>query len=141
MITVLNSSSFSQAARRVVVFAALICIVALLSGCGGQRRARAVDPQRARATLVDALDGWKAGKKAEELQSGSPSIVVQDPDWSAGRQLADYELLDDGNALDANLHCRVRLTFADADAKPTEKIATYVVGTDPVLTVFRDIFQ
>jgi hypothetical protein len=111
----------------------------LTSGCGGPQRAAPVESDLARKTLKQALDSWKQGTKAETLQSGSPSIVVTDFDWRRGRKLKDYEVLGSGEALDANLHCPVKLTLLDDAGQPVEKTVTYIVGTDPVLTIARQV--
>jgi hypothetical protein len=126
---------------RKAVFLGLVC--ALVSAAGGCRQtaAKPVNVSLARDTLAKALDAWKAGKKPADLQAGTPSIVVQDPDWTAGTKLTSYEVVGPGTALNANLNCQVKLVLATADGQAEEKTVTYVVGTDPVLTVFRDLFQ
>ena len=116
---------------------ALICLAC--SGCG-PARAKAVDVELANATLVDVLDHWKGGGDIEELQEATPKIVVQEALWSNGQKLQAYTLVDDGRAEDANWFCEVELTLTPKEGGvPTKKKITYVVGTDPVLTVFHAI--
>ena len=67
-------------------------------------------------------------------------MVVQDRDWQQGVELVDYEIAGPGDAQDANLICDVQLTLRGSDGTSTEKTVTYIVGTDPVLTVFRKVF-
>lgn len=110
-------------------------------GCGGQRVAAPVDPQQARATLNAVLADWKAGGKPEDWQRRSPNVVVQDLEWSAGATLVDFEILGDGKPLDANLYCEVRIVTSTGGQSNPPRTVTYVVGTDPVLTVFRDMFN
>lgn len=124
--------------RRIV---SVCCLTFLASsiGCGGQRHAVKVDV--ARKTLATTMESWKDGETPEVLRKRSPSIVVQDLDWAKGTKLLDYRILDDGKPVDANLIAKVKLEFEGADGNSTEKIATYVVGTSPVLTVFRNLMH
>lgn len=112
--------------------------VVLLAGCSvGPKLAAPVEPDKARAALRTALDAWKAGKPIGSLAEASPPIVAQDFDWLAGAKLDDYAVLDEGKAEDANLKVRVRLAVRPAQGAAVKKTVTYVVGTDPKLTVFR----
>lgn len=122
--------------------AALFGAIVLLTvvGCGGPRRAANVNPDKARATLKTTLDAWKSGQKPDDLRKGSPAITAQDIDWMQGLALVDYQLEDDGLPLDANLRCPVKLVMKDAKGRQIEKKVKYTVGTDPVLTVFREVF-
>lgn len=117
----------------------LVSINSLISGCG-EPRAAAVDPALAKSTLIDVLDHWKNGGKIDELRNRTAAIVVQEALWSDGRKLLAYELKDDGRVEDANWFCEVELTLeAVKGTDPQKKSLTYVIGTDPVLTVFRAI--
>lgn len=110
----------------------------MLSGCSGGPRAAAVDPARARDALRAALDSWKKGEPIDSLKAGSPSIVAQDFDWMAGQRLVDYEVTGDGKDDNANLRIPVTLTMRTPQGKEVRKSVSYVVGTSPTLTVFRD---
>ena len=74
-------------------------------------------------------------------------MTVQDFEWDTGAKLIDYQLVDDGRADGPNLRIQVKLTTigepvkGKKEAKPAEKKASYVVGTSPRLTVFRDIYE
>jgi hypothetical protein len=117
----------------------LILLSVLLVGCGEQR-AGAVDVALAKSTLVDVMDHWKNGGTIDELRKRQPEIVVQEALWSDGRTLLDYALIGEGRPEDANWFCEVELTLSPQEGqKPQKKTLTYVVGTDPVLTVFRAI--
>lgn len=110
-------------------------------GCSGEASNDAVRPDLAKETLNTALSAWKDGQKVEALQTRSPSIVVQDMDWSAGKQLREFSLQGDGKAVGANLSIEVELTLQDANGKTSKSKVWYLVGTDPALTVFRDMFH
>ena len=124
--------SASAAFGTIVVFA--------FAGCGGPRQAAPVNPDKARAALKTTLDAWKSGQKPDDLRKGSPAITAQDMDWMQGFALIDYQLEGDGQAIDANLLCPVKIVVKDDKGRETEKKVKYTVGTDPVLTVFREIF-
>lgn len=86
----------------------------------------------------DVLETWKRGGDLAECKNHSPSIVVQEIDWSRGMKLQEFKLLDEGREEDANLFCEVELTLVrPSGGEPVRKTVIYVIGTDPVLTVFR----
>lgn len=117
----------------------LLCLL-VFNGCGGggdyDAAAHRVDAETARSTLVSVLDGWKAGDQPDAWQQKSPSVVIQDFDWMGGAKLTEYEILKQ-EAIDANLHCQVKLSLEHPEQGSTEKTVTYLVSTSPVLTVFR----
>jgi hypothetical protein len=120
---------------------ALAALLSLLSGggCGANPRAAAVDPPRARETLRATLDRWKSGETIAALKNASPPVVAQDFDWMAGRRLVAYEITGDGKDDDANLRIPVTLTLRTDRGKEVTKRVSYVVGTSPTLTVFREM--
>ena len=128
----------------------LIAVVAMLAalpmtGCGGSSRAHAVDPPRAREALKDALEHWKSGQTLRSIESSPTPMTVQDFDWAGGARLVDYQILDEGQARDANLSVKVKLVLDGVGkkpgGKPVEKAVWYLVGTSPSVTVFRDMFR
>ncbi len=58
-------------------------------------------------------------------------------DWKRGVPLQSFEILGEGDAVDANLYCQVKLKFSKPQNGKSEQVVTYLVGTSPVLTVFR----
>lgn len=118
------------------------CASFAISGCGGGAYQSApVNAAKARETLETTLDAWKSGDPADEMQDQSPAIVVQDFDWQGGAKLASYEILEDDKEVNANLVVKVKLKLQDKTGNKFEKTVTYLVGTAPTLTVFRDSFQ
>lgn len=109
-----------------------------IAGCSGAGRAAAVDPSRAREALHTVLEGWKRGDTIESLKGGTPPIVAQDFDWMTGHRLVAYEVTGDGRDDDANLRIPVRLTLRTAQGQELRKNVSYVVGTSPSVTVFRE---
>jgi hypothetical protein len=83
------------------------------------------------------MESWKKGDRIDSLRSGSPPIVAQDFDWMGGHRLLAYEVTGAGQD-DANLRIPVRMTIRTTQGKELSKNVSYVVGTSPSLTVFRD---
>ena len=126
-----------------VVIAACLGMLTVFmnSGCSGPARASAVDAPRAREALKTALDHWKSGQDSQSLQSGATPMVAQDFDWSSGSKLLEYHILDE-RLEDLNLRVQVKIKLAEpGKTKSIEKKASYVVGTSPRVTVFRDVMR
>jgi hypothetical protein len=117
-------------------------LILALPGCSSSR-AHAVDPPRAREALKTALDHWKQGDRPRSLSNSTTPMTVQDFDWEGGTKLVDYQILDDGQPVDANLRVKVKLTTTGGrdKARTVEKTVTYLVGTSPSVTVFRDMLR
>ena len=127
--------------RRWAAAVAFLAMILPMAGCLGGASAHAVDPPRAREALKIALDGWKAGQTPRSFRDASPPMTVQDLEWSGGGRLVDYQILDEGQARDANLRVRVKLivdTPTQRGTRRVEKTVWYLVGTSPSVTVFRD---
>jgi len=117
-----------------------IALCCVLPGCGGPARAKPVKVDLARKTLAQVLDHWKSGGNIDELRKRKPEVVAQDFFWIKGMKLQEYRILDDGHPEDASLRCEVELTLLPEDGgAPVKKTVNYLVGTDPVLTVFREM--
>jgi hypothetical protein len=131
----------------VVAACLLVLATLLMPGCSGSSGAYPVDEPQARDALKIALDAWKNGQTSKSLAESSTPMTVQDFEWDTGAKLIDYEVLNDGKSEGANLRIQVKLTTVGEpakgkkEAKPAEKKASYVVGTSPRLTVFRDIMK
>lgn len=125
---------------------AVVVVLAALPfpGCSGYGQARPVDAPRAREALKTALEHWKKGEDPRSLELSSTPMVAQDFEWARGAKLIDYEVVDDGKEEGVNLRVQVKLTLTDPGkdkGKPIEKKASYVIGTSPSLTVYRDIMR
>jgi hypothetical protein len=117
-----------------------VVLAMLASGCSGDPRAAAVDPARAREALVQVLERWERGGRPTDLKSASPSITVQDFDWDAGARLVRFRVEGEGRDDDANLRIPVELTLRGPNGREVARRVTYVVGTSPSITVFREMF-
>ena len=130
-------SQYTKFSRMAIVISACC----LGTSCGGPRRAGPVDAEKARQAFKVVLDSWKGGESLSDFRKRSPSITVQDMDWLAGIKLVTYEFSGNERLDAANLHCSVKLLLRDAEGRETEKDVTYVIGTDPVTTVFREMMM
>lgn len=119
---------------------ASLALAVVLSGCEGAPQAAKVNPDAARTALTAALDAWKSGQAPKALKSHSPAITAQDMDWESGEKLLSYEVLGTGEDDDANLRVPVELTLQGPGGRETRRKVTYVVGTSPAITVFRELF-
>jgi len=138
----------SRGHKSLRTLAAGVGMLAMLfvSACSGPGQASAVDVPQARDALKAALEQWKSGGDLKSVELSGTKVVAQDPDWAAGAKLVAYQILDDGQSEGVNLRIAVKLTLSNLDTdkgkdkgKPVEKKASYVVGTSPSLTVYRDI--
>ena len=116
-----------------------VIVLAMVAGCSGPRH-EPVDADVARNALIQVLETWKRGGTVGELRAQTPEIVVQEALWTGGAALTEYSLLDQGRVEDANLFCEAELTIQrPGTGKVEKKKVTYIVGTAPVITVFRAI--
>jgi hypothetical protein len=131
-----------QALFRIRPGVAVLLIVGWLTvGCSrGPQRAPPVNPEQAREALKTTLESWKQGEAPAALRDRPPNITAQDMDWEAGLRLIEYQIVDDGKLDDANLRCAVKLTLRDSQGRDVHKNVKYVVGTSPIVTVFREVF-
>lgn len=127
----------SSYAMRCGCVAALL--VSLAAGCGRSNgRSLSVDAELAKQSFDTFLSAWKQGKAPSDLRSLSPSIISGDEDWSAGSKLVDYRITDRVFNDGANLHLTAELQLTGAKKKkPGKTSVSYVVGTSPVITIFR----
>jgi hypothetical protein len=118
-----------------------VLAVLMLSGCSSSSRANPVNPSLARESLKVALDHWKKGEDPTSLQSSATPMVAKDYEWDSGAKLLDYQVLDEREE-GVNLRVQVKITLSEqGKGKSVEKKASYVVGTSPSVTVFRDIMR
>lgn len=112
----------------------------VLAACdGAPAKAPTVDATKARDALRTVLDRWKDGAKPDDLPKGTPPITVQDFDWLKGHSLVSYELDNEGAFDDANLRVPVTLSLKDSTGRAWQQKVSYVVGTSPSITVFREM--
>lgn len=118
------------------------------AGCGPRGATDlSLDKDLARSSLAKFLDAWRDGQTTEQLAKASPPVIGRDPAWAEGQKLVAYELLGETDG-GANLHARVKLKLGGKNGNAgganggtnggTSQEVVYVIGTSPVITVFRD---
>lgn len=121
--------------RGVLLLSAIIAWVTV-AGCG--RKTVPSDASLARRSLTTALESWKAGDPPSKVREASPPITMVDPAWEAGKKLESFEVVGPETEEGANLICPVKLVCKDREGKTFTGEIKYVVGTNPVITIFRD---
>lgn len=107
------------------------------AGCSGGGPPPAVDEDLARKSFEQFLTAWQSGQGPEALKSLSPQIIGVDFEWTAGRKLKSFKLLDNGVSDGSNLRFSVELELTGKGSRTEKRAAEYIVGTSPVITVFR----
>jgi hypothetical protein len=110
----------------------------LLQGCG-RGLDKDADPEEGVKALQTALAAWKEGKPPKELETMSPSIIVNDADWRSGKRLLDFKVEESG-LVGRQVQCRARIKLRGKDGKALEQRATYIIDTTPRLVIVRDSF-
>lgn len=117
-----------------------LCLsLSLLAGCGKvSARNFKVDESLARESLQAFLEAWKSGSQVASLKERSVAIHGMDEDWQRGVKLADFRLLSDEFNDGANLHIKAQLLLVEKRNRKRKATVTYIVGTSPLVTVFRE---
>ncbi|MEW4490505.1 hypothetical protein AB1L42_20640 [Thalassoglobus sp. JC818] len=113
----------------------LVLLIVLLQGCDSSSRSLALDEEQARAACETFLKTWQAGESVESLK---PTVVGRDIAWDAGQRLVSFEFQPEEFNDGTNLHIPVTLVLEDGKGKSANSKVVYVVGTSPVITVFRE---
>ena len=111
---------------------AMLCMV--MAGCSRSARSLSLNQPKAREACTEFLKAWQNGKKVGDL---APKIIGRDSDWDAGKKLDAFELLPEEHSDGTNLHLKVRRIVKDGQGRSINQEVAYVVGTSPVITVFR----
>jgi hypothetical protein len=113
----------------------LVLAVFLQTGCG-RPKAVATDPDRARTTLLQALDAWKGGETLDGLASRA-AITVVDSAWKNGMRLVAYEIVGNGQMDGFDWQLRAKLSLADDKGNKSEERAIYAVSISPKMVIVR----
>lgn len=129
----MHKTTFSPCISR-LTSCLLVAFSVAVVGCEQNARSLSVNETSARDACKTFLTAWKEGKKAADL---APKIVGKDSDWEAGRTLESFEILPEERSDGANLFLTVKRTVKTQKGAVLEQEVGYVVGTSPVVTVFR----
>lgn len=117
----------------------LLIGILLTIGCGGrsQNDYRPAETS-AREALVAGLTAWQEGKPAGSLPpaaKGQPTIQFADFQWTAGKKLKTYKVLDETPTQEGGAHkFRAHL---EVEGENPQDVEYYIVGIDP-LWIMRD---
>lgn len=122
----------SRAGGAVVV----VCACLMTWGCDQGARSLKLDKEVGRKALTEFLSLWKEGRSVGEFAVAHPQAAAADPDWEAGVKLVSFTV---GNETDdgTNLHIAVDMVLRATDGSESTQKITYLVGTSPVLSIFR----
>jgi hypothetical protein len=103
----------------------------LTAGCGPSEIRPQGTGDEARTTLIRALDVWKAGGALDELPKASPMIIMADEDWSAGRRIADYEIVEEPqlNGSHWRVYAQIKLLHKSQVQKPQRVCYAVTLGS------------
>lgn len=119
----------------------LFLLSMMACGCGGGGiKNEPVDSAKAKEILKTAMESWKKGDDSTALSTSPTPIYVIDPDWQAGIKLKDFEIVGNGESIDAQWVCKVKLTVKTPAGQESKKEATFTVSTAPNQTVSRKLF-
>lgn len=110
-------------------------LVVVAAGCQRTANSLPLNEVQARDACTEFLTAWKDGKKADDLK---PRIIGRDADWVAGKKLETFEILPQEQRHGPNLHIFVRRTLKDEKGRTLKQDVSFIVGTSPVITVFRN---
>ncbi len=116
-----------------------LCGLLIVGGCDDRpTKPVPLDKQVAKDSFKAFLDAWQAGEQQSALKQKTPEIIGGDPDWEAGAKLVSYKLIEMERDDGANLHPTAELVLQTAEGRQPPQKITYVVGTSPKITVFRE---
>ncbi len=130
----LSLRSFTTMIQPALCLVMVTCCFTLLAGCERNARGLSVNNAAARDACQSFLTAWKDGKKSQDL---APKITGKDSDWDSGYILESFEILPEERSDGANLYFTVRQTVKTPAGAVQQQDVGYVVGTSPVVTVFR----
>ncbi|MBI2825542.1 MAG: hypothetical protein HYX69_12735 [Planctomycetia bacterium] len=112
----------------------------VVAGCSGRQPPTlddaAFDNERARETLVAALDAWRQGR-TRDLARRNPPIRFADDDLARGARLVGYEIVEPAAPARPFKPTLVLLDLRDPQGKTARKTASYHVALTPGLAVLR----
>jgi hypothetical protein len=109
----------------------------VVAGCSTSTPSPQYDSEKAKGTLVRALEAWKKNEIGL-LAKGTPPLRFEDDDYRDGCRLVGFRLADEQLQLRQNSDIRVELSLIDRRNKPVSKSVNYQVSLEPALAVLRN---
>ena len=95
------------------------------------------NPTEAGPALQKALEAWKGGATPAELEKQTPSILMNEPDWHAGKRLVDFKMGEPA-MYGRQVRCKVQMTIEDKAGQKRQRDVNYIIDTTPRLVIVRD---
>lgn len=116
-----------------------VLALALLPGCGQRGPGADADADAGEKALLTALEAWKGGKSQQDLEKGSPSIIMNEDDWRNGKRLLEFKVVE--SSMDGRqVRRKVQIKLQDKDGNTVDRNATYIIDTTPRIVIVRDSF-
>lgn len=132
------SNSVIATRGRIAVALLAVASVTFSAGCSTREIRPPADAAAARATLSRALDAWKAGESHDQLRQAENAIYVGDEDWSRGRRLEAYEVIDE--PVQEGGHWRVFVVLKLREGPERGQKVCYAVTPGSPASVIRSDF-
>ena len=117
----------------------VVLALSLLPGCGARGPGAAADPDAGEKALLTALEAWKNGKSQQDIEKGSPSIIMNEDDWRNGKRLLEFKVVE--SSMDGRqVKRKVQIKLQDKDGTTVDRNATYIIDTTPRIVIVRDSF-
>lgn len=130
-------ASAARSARRrwLPTAAALACLG--WAGCSSATPAPPPSPAEARHLLSQFLEAWQEGQTPQTLAQRQPPIQGREPEWTAGAQLIEYAIEEEGAPFGNSFLVRARLTLQHPGARRPETLNVLyaVTAGDPIWIV------
>ncbi|MCS7017274.1 MAG: hypothetical protein NZM42_14305 [Gemmatales bacterium] len=95
------------------------------------------DPDQAREALQKTLEAWQQGNLPDSLKNANPPVIITEPQWSQGKRLIKYELINSGEPCGHDWKIAVRLWLRAPDGSIAQESGIYVIGTHPRIVIVR----
>jgi hypothetical protein len=120
------------------LFATMILSTLVLQGCAQRSPQKSTD--KAEALVETILDSWTRGVSPDKFGGSNQSIVVTDPDWSAGYRLLSFLSIEakPTEGTPPHVRCRVALSLADPTGKKVDKEVVYDVQVGDKSVIRRE---
>lgn len=97
--------------------------VALAAGCAGGSSLSKDEIEKGRKAVETFLTSWKQGDMPDKLKG--QSIIGEDPDWTAGLKLLEFQITGTNHDSPTNPRFTVKLTLKGEEGPSSEKDVVY----------------
>lgn len=102
-----------------------VMLMSLTGGCGGSSLTKD-EIDKARKAVDVFLTSWKQGDTPDKLKG--QAIIVEDPDWTAGLKLLDFQIIGTEGDNPPNPRFTVKLTLKGEEGPSSEANVVYEIN-------------